>query len=524
MSVRDIAVLSFSATLGGIGTNYPQSWWWLILFSVAGLIYLLQKSPGSYRRSFTVGASYGVAYILITLSYFWSAHPLDWAGVYDPWLSLGLVGFIWSASSIVLGVFVGLFAVAFSFFTHKQGGVVWNMIFGAFLWSIFEFLRSLAFSGFYYHEGVLIGPHWTFGFLGYTVAWSDLLLPLASTGGVYLLSSAGFLVSYLLYLVASDLVGRVKFGLSVLRPISLFVFTAFVFFFIPSLISKEVEGDEQLSVALISLYPNSEDEDGALTTRRLIEEVGSHKEVDLLVLTEYVNYLGSESFDSLEGVVGKGGVVIDSEIAYVDNTNKQALMHFYNNEGKKVGEYRKQLLIPNGEYLPLFVRSAAKLVGAAEWTTFFDSTRGYRPGEYSTPTNVGGKYIGALFCIEILSPDLYRGASQNGAKLLVNAASHSNFKGDTSLINQNLSMAKVRAVESGRYFAQSTSYGPAFVITQKGSIRNITPLGESAIMHVKIPLYDSITPYVVYGRYSHIILMVGLALLILLRLYMRPRQ
>lgn len=524
MSTKKAAILTVSALLGGIATNYPQSWWWLIIFSVAGLIFLLERSSASYRKSFIMGAGYGIIYILTVLSYFWSAHPLDWAGVHNIWVSLGLVAFIWIASSVVLGVFVGLFAVTFRFFAFKQSRTVWNMFFGAFLWVVFEFLRSVAFSIFYYHDGVLVGPHWTFGFLGYTVVWSEFILPLATVGGVYLLSFAGFLSSYLLYLVAADLVSRIRVRVGILKPTSFVIFVVLVFFFISPPAYREMVSDEQLGVVLVSLYPNYDGESTASATRQLIEEGGADMEADLLILTEYVNYLDSEPFDSLEGIVGRGGVVIDSEIAYVDSNNKQAFMYFYDDQGNKIEEYRKKLLIPNGEYLPLFVRTTAKMLGEAGWVDFFDSTRGYKAGAHSTPTKVGDKDLGALFCIEILSPTLYRETVEGGARLLVNTASHSNFKGNATLINQNISMAKVRAVESGRYFVQSTNYGPAFVITQKGTVDTITAATESQIIQTKVPLLISSTTYVVLGRYIHIVFLFGLALLILLRLSKKSKE
>jgi len=111
----------------------------------------------------------------------WASYPLDWAGVSNNLLGWLAVLLHWGII-VVLGFFIALFGL--SFYVLKSRNWTDILLFPS-LWVIFEFLRAWFYSILIIAPESLIGPFFTFGFLGHLLALNSNLLQLASIGGIY---------------------------------------------------------------------------------------------------------------------------------------------------------------------------------------------------------------------------------------------------------------------------------------------------------------------------------------------------
>ena len=77
--------------------------------------------------------------------------------------------------------------------------------------------------------------------------------------------------------------------------------------------------------------------------------------------------------------------------------------------------------------------------------------------------------------------------------------------------HQHLQIARMRALENGRYLLRSTNTGISAVIDNKGKIISSSPQFEPHALHANVKLYVGETPFSQYGNN----LILGFCLLIL---------
>jgi len=133
-------------------------------------------------------------------------------------------------------------------------------------------------------------------------------------------------------------------------------------------------------------------------------------------------------------------------------------------EGKVLGWYHKNRLVPFGEFIP-FKKVLKKLVDSiAQATGDFDSGHDLKVLEHPRL----GK-IAVIICYEAIYPNLCRKLTRQGVRLLVNITNDAWF-GNTSAPHQHLSMAAVRAVESRLYMARAANTGISSFVEPTGRI------------------------------------------------------
>ncbi|MAX31624.1 MAG: apolipoprotein N-acyltransferase [Halomonadaceae bacterium] len=136
--------------------------------------------------------------------------------------------------------------------------------------------------------------------------------------------------------------------------------------------------------------------------------------------------------------------------------------------GNAEGEYRKGRLVPFGEYLPLERLLAGTIA-------FFDLPMPtLTPGpEDQGPIRAAGTTIGNAICYEIIYAD--RVAEQaRGAELLLTISNDTWFGRSIGPL-QHLQMARLRALENGRYVIRATSNGVTAIIDHQGRITARAP-------------------------------------------------
>lgn len=166
--------------------------------------------------------------------------------------------------------------------------------------------------------------------------------------------------------------------------------------------------------------------------------------------------------------------------------------------------YRKRHLVPFGEYFPVpdFVRRWMRLMSLP--------TSDMSAGDEDQPLLEGlsGDKMAVAICYE----DAY-GAEQlyalPEASVLINVSNDAWF-GDSIAPHQHLEIARMRALEAGRYVVRATNNGVSAFIGPKGELLDTAPQFEYAAMTTDIIPHTGATPFVRSGNWPVITLLLGI--------------
>lgn len=173
-------------------------------------------------------------------------------------------------------------------------------------------------------------------------------------------------------------------------------------------------------------------------------------------------------------------------------------MQVYNSvlllDGQREQTYRKRHLVPFGEYFPVpdFVREWMRLLSLPNTDM--------QAGAATQPVLVAadGTRLAAAICYE----DAY-GAEQLAqlpeAEILINVSNDAWF-GDSIAPHQHLEVARMRALEAGRWIARATNTGISAFVGPDGSLHSVAPQFEFATLTAAIEPRAGSTPYVRTGN------------------------
>jgi apolipoprotein N-acyltransferase len=158
-----------------------------------------------------------------------------------------------------------------------------------------------------------------------------------------------------------------------------------------------------------------------------------------------------------------------------------------------VDQYDKVHPVPFAEYLPereFFYPLAPAL---------FDMVpRDYSLGTRDPVFTVGDAVAGIAICFDIVDDGLFRSILVNDANVIFAPTNNSDF-GQTDESIQQLGIARMRAVETGRAVVNISTVGVSAIIAPDGSdIRRLTPF-EPGVMIADVPLSTVTTPASVIG-------------------------
>ncbi|MGB5439045.1 MAG: apolipoprotein N-acyltransferase, partial [Gammaproteobacteria bacterium] len=160
--------------------------------------------------------------------------------------------------------------------------------------------------------------------------------------------------------------------------------------------------------------------------------------------------------------------------------------------GEPPSIYRKRHLVPFGEYFPVpeFVREWMRLMSLP----YADISKGSSRPE---PLEVAGLYVAASICYEDAFGNEQR-VFLPQANLLVNVSNDAWF-GDSIAPHQHLQIARMRAIEAGRFMLRATNTGVSAVIAPDGQLVGVSPQFETDVLTASIQPYTGATPYVLIG-------------------------
>ncbi|WP_374087556.1 apolipoprotein N-acyltransferase [Methylomicrobium lacus] len=178
--------------------------------------------------------------------------------------------------------------------------------------------------------------------------------------------------------------------------------------------------------------------------------------------------------------------------------------------GREAGMYRKVHLLPFGEYMPWQPVSGWIL------SHFNMRLSQFTPGRPDQPLlSAGGYRFSTSICYEdAFAENALRGLPE--AAYLVNATNDAWF-GDSIEPHQHLQMARMRALEAGRYLLRSTNTGATAIISPEGKVLSQAPLFTATTLTGTIEPMAGLTPFARLGGDAPIVLfMLALLLMILI--------
>jgi apolipoprotein N-acyltransferase len=161
--------------------------------------------------------------------------------------------------------------------------------------------------------------------------------------------------------------------------------------------------------------------------------------------------------------------------------------------GSTEDAYYKRHLVPFGEFMP-FKDWLGPLVELFEVPmSDFSPSRAARP-----LLKVGSYAVGASICYEDAFPAEVRQALPEAA-YLINVSNDAWF-GDSLAPHQHLEIARMRALESGRFLLRATNTGISAIIAPNGKLLGTIPAFERGVLTREVVPMTGATPYAKLGN------------------------
>ncbi|HRZ52815.1 MAG TPA: apolipoprotein N-acyltransferase [Candidatus Contendobacter sp.] len=174
--------------------------------------------------------------------------------------------------------------------------------------------------------------------------------------------------------------------------------------------------------------------------------------------------------------------------------------------GRSPGLYHKRRLLPFGEYLPL----RGLLLFFRDWVDI--PMADFTPGGLEQPLfRAGGQPVGLSICFEAVFGSEIRRALPE-ATWLINLSNDAWFK-DSAAPHQHLQIARLRALEVGRYLARATNTGVSVIVDEQGRIKARGPQFQAEVIRGEIQPLRGLTPYARFGDWPAVAIMTGLLIL-----------
>lgn len=166
--------------------------------------------------------------------------------------------------------------------------------------------------------------------------------------------------------------------------------------------------------------------------------------------------------------------------------------------GGEEDAYYKHHLVPFGEYLPLRTLFGSLLQVMPLPVADFSAGSLDQP-----PIVAAGWPVGVSICYEIVFAEEVATKLPEAA-FLVNVSNDAWF-GDSLAPHQHLEMARMRALETGRFLLRATNTGITAIIGPDGVIRERGPQFETTVVRGEIEPRSGATPYVRFGNWPVVI-------------------
>ncbi|MDO4897553.1 MAG: apolipoprotein N-acyltransferase [Moraxella sp.] len=481
------------ALLAGVLFSFslaPYRLWPLAVLSPM-LLYLLLVDEERSRRAFWIGQAYGFG--LWAMGASWLYTSIHDYGNIPAWLAIIMIGLM----AGIMGLFHGLMAWAFVRYLGRQ-----PLAFAS-VWLIQEWAKTW----------VLTGFPWLFvGYAFSDITWLNSLAPVFGVLGM------GFVV----VLFGSSMIDIIRKKYSYLIISSAFVLVGIVLSLVNPSWTKPT-GDK-LSVSLVQ---GNIPQDLKWLTEYRFETLAIYGKLsqsewgqDLVVWPESsIPMTQDEAWEFIHATAEQArakGSVWATGIPYKDvenfNPTTQEYPDYYNgvlvlgdkNDG---GLYKKQQLVPFGEYIPLqgLLNILPNLANMQDVVSFRAG------GRHQSPLMIKNRPMGSAICYEVAYPNTTRRNAKDSEFLLT--ISNDAWFGSSHGPHQHLQMVQLRSLETGRWFMRATNTGITSFIDDKGRIVSQAPQFERTVLRGEVPSFVGQTPFMMWGHYPMIVLATLMVLL-----------
>lgn len=492
-------------------------WWIALPFAAVGGFALDAATPAiDWWPAALVGTALIIASVwqqraqtglllgLVAGASFWLPH-IHWLTLYlgpVPWLALSVLMIVW------FGLFGLLAAVATreltKFSLPAPVLILFQSLTAAGLWVAREQLQST----------------WPYG--GF--AWGRIAITQADGPLVNLVSWLGFAgLSGLMAFACALVIATVAHSrLTVPRKAIAVMLVGLSFAGLSSAPVAEVEQTSSLRIAAVqgnsksAIFDDRENgdviRDHIAATNVLLDDLESRDEaVDLIVWPENSGefQLPDQHYRAIEvqrlskragAPIVVGSVLQDSDDTF---TNSSIVI---DENGVTDLRYDKRRPVPFAEYMPnrAFFRSLApELVDLVQLEYSF----GQRSAVLPISTEIGEVRAGIAICFDIVFDD-HAVALMNGgtdevgrptdAQLILAQTNNADF-GHTDQSAQQLQIAKLRAVETGRALVNISTVGTSAIVLPDGTEADRLPTYTAGAMVAEVPLVTGQTPALLYG-------------------------
>lgn len=458
----------------------PINFWPLVLVAIGGFWWLLKEKNN--KQSFRVGFFYGLGLFAVGVS--WVFVSINTFGN----ASVPLAVFLTILFVMLLACLMGFVGWVFAKFLSNYS-LLTRVIGFALVWLAVNFFQGYSFINF----------PWLFA--GYSQT-GQALQGIASIFGVYGLTLVMVLLACLFseVIVQSRLMSKVGYS-----AVGLLFLSALVSWFGLSGIQKE---SGSLTVALVQ--PNIDQHEKwnpdnyVPIVRDQIIQTQDYWGADLVVWPEAsipkMDAYAQPVLELLSTEAKNANTTFLTGILILpDPNNTKEYYAGMKQLGKTRAEYRKQQLVPFGEYVPF----QSVIRGLID---FFDMPMSsFTPGNADQTgfSDERAYYIPAI-CYEIVFPELIQSLSGKDSSELPQAIvtiSNDTWFGKSWGPLQHFQMAKMRAIENGLPVIRGTNNGVTALIDHYGRVLDQEPRFEKAVLAGVIPLTQRTT---IFNQYGHL--------------------
>ena len=170
--------------------------------------------------------------------------------------------------------------------------------------------------------------------------------------------------------------------------------------------------------------------------------------------------------------------------------------------GANHARYGKTKLVPFGEYLPLskYLRGIINLF-AIPMSDFIPAAI------QQNAFNLKDYVLLPLICYEMAYPEFVRSKIEKYSVNAIVTISEDGWFGNSWGPHQHLDIARMRAIETGRYVLRATTSGISAVIHPQGKVLAKSPQFKKHILTSKFYSYTNSTPWVSFGAYPWLLLL-----------------
>jgi apolipoprotein N-acyltransferase len=472
----------------------PFGWWPLAVAAPAALFALIRGLPP--RRAGWAGAAFGLG--LFAFGTYWLYTCLHVFGLVPVWLTLML--------QTVLVAAMSLYAAALCYLANRfwlKPGAARDWLVLPALWVLLEWLRGWLLSGFPWLS------------TGYAMIDSPLA-GWAPVFGVYGVTLAAVMLASALHVAFMPAVLPVRRWLA--------LGAAALLFAVPAALARvhwtQPSGPAIPVAAVQGAVPQDQKwqaKNRDLTMQRYLRLTADAWGARLIVWPEAsLPVLSTDIPDYLHRLKEQGRAHgADFAIGLVDY--KPATKQYFNGilvmGSAGDGWYYKRHLVPFGEYFPVpaFVRSWMRLMSLP-----YDD---FTAGASRQPILSGaGEKLALSICYEDAFGSQQLAALRQ-ATLLVNVTNNA-WYGDSTAPHQHLQIARMRALEAGRFLVRAANDGITAAVDPEGRIVARLAQFREAVLRTDVQPMTGLTPYARVGNYPVVI---GSFLMLAIAIWRRRR-